>query len=497
MSDRSAAPVLVASLLLGACAPDKRPEPAPTAAAPEVVAPEAAVVRPAEVPPLVVLDVGLTTRPEIGAAARKANREGLEHHRAGRFVQAQASFANAIAASGDHHLARYNLACALARLGRIDDAVAELDVVLVRDPRRFAARVRGDADLDAVRGSSAWSELDARIDAALRGYDRALERGVPASFYEYSRPMEHEGRPQSGGTKNLVVGMYLHEARRFVPVSHDGEFAFVDREHRRVVRIDGGLCEGVVHSVGRDVVVTVERAEAIDPAPQRVDLDREGPPAVGAPDIDEIFGHCVFPERTVMVSAAAGLWLDLHWQAPDRIEHRALALQAGGLVPDPVEPLGPRFDLVVEGAVVWDPVPLGHELRGPRYRPPGATTEVDLGGGHRKPRWQSLVASADARFVFVTTIEHWDGPDIDETELGILRHAVTRVDLTDLRITELARGSGTARTVLGPDGALYVDDGARVRRWRDPGAAPETGEAVMDGLRLAPPLEPPDCGMCG
>jgi len=490
---------LVLTAWIGACGTSEAPVPAPIfAGAPETAElARADVARPAEAPTPAGLDVGMTARPSIGNTARKQNREGLAHHRAGDFEQAQASFAKAIAASSDHDFARYNLACALARLGRVDDAIAELDTVLARDPRRFVARIRGDADLEAVRKSPAWSALDRRLDAALRGFEAAIERGVPASFYSYSRPMEHEDRPQSGGTKELIVGLYLHSSGRFVPLLHDGEFALADREHRRIVRIVGGLCEGVSHSVGRDVVVEVERFDAIDPAPQRVDLDREGPAAVGEPTIDEIQGHCLFPERTVLVSTSTGLWLDLHWQGSERMEHRALSLGKSGLVPATAAPAGPRFDLTVDGVVVWDPAPPGHQLHGHRYRPPGATTDAALGRGHSKPRWQSLVATPDGTSVVVTTIEHWDGPDIGETGRGILRHAISRIELDDLRVTELARGPGTARTVIGPDGALYLDDGMRTQRWSDPGAAPEGGEAVMDGLRLAPPLEPPSCGMCG
>jgi hypothetical protein len=441
------------------------------------------------------LEVGFAARPRVGAAARKANREGLEHHRAGRFEQALARFEAAIGKSSDHDLARYNLACALARRARVEESIAQLDVLVPRDPRRFVARVRTDEDLAAVRESPAWTELARRLDAAEHGWAAAFDRGLPASFYDHEEPVELAGGPPQTGTRDLVVGLYLHDAGRFVPISHDGEYGFVDVARRRAVRIDSGRCEGPSHTPGRETEVTVEDAAPGGTTKLHVDVDRETAKPLGA-DADHA-GHCVYPERVAMAAADDGLWLDIEYLGWDGTKHGALLLDAHGLTRAADAPLGPRFELVVEGAVMWDPAPFGHALKGQRYRPPGARKDVDLGRGHRKPRWQSIVVTPDGAFAFITTIEHWDGPNIDQTVTGILRHAVSRVDLRELRVTELAKGRGSARTVIGPDGALYLDAGGRVQRWSDPAAAPSGAEAVMEGLRLAPPIEPPDCGLCG
>ena len=93
--------------------------------------------------------------------ARKENREALALHRAGKYAEAQAGFARAVEASPGHDLARFNLACAYARLGKLDEAATELTTLLERDLLRFQSRWRGDdadPDLDALR------ELEARGD---------------------------------------------------------------------------------------------------------------------------------------------------------------------------------------------------------------------------------------------------------------------------------------------------------------------------------------------
>ena len=182
----------------------------PTIAAPSVPA------KPASPPKIDLPRVGFPAMPAISAASRAANREGLVHHRAGRFSEAQSRFAKSIEDSLDHDMARFNLACALAKLGQPEAAATHLEILIERDPRRFSDRIRSEADLDGVRDSAGWNALVQRLAAADVAVDLAFATGVPASMFHYGKIWMDNGK-QRGGTQDHILGLYVHSSRRFVP----------------------------------------------------------------------------------------------------------------------------------------------------------------------------------------------------------------------------------------------------------------------------------------
>src|SRR5262245_8793830 len=129
-----------AVLALAACDPTPGGATAREAAPPEEPAPEPAAApatEPASAPadPGLPYGVGPVTLEQIGQAApawappadaAEANRQALEHHRAGRYEQSLAGFERAQAAAAGYPMARFNRACALARLDRLDEAAAEM-----------------------------------------------------------------------------------------------------------------------------------------------------------------------------------------------------------------------------------------------------------------------------------------------------------------------------------------------------------------------------------
>lgn len=464
------------------------PEPAPESA-PDAVAPTQ--------PEIVI---GVVRPARIGAKARKANREGLKLHAAHDYDGSRAAFAEAVAVQPEHDMARFNLACALARSGRYAEATEQLVEVLTRDPVRFRQRARDDADLDALRRSPEWKAVENHLDRVEIALERALARGVPSMFFDHTPPYASWGMSQEGGTRNLVLGVYLHDASRFVPVARGGEAGYVDAERRRVVRIESVVWEDVVHSMWRSSKLFVTSFDPDDPFAAVAELDTDGPIAVGKPDLMKHAGNTGFEMSMVMVPQDHGLWLDLEWhtQGGEPYSRRtALELGPAGLtrttraMPDK----GARIDFTYEGAVIYDPLPPGHRAERRDYHLPGRTEPIQLGRGHAHARWQSVALTADGRFAIVTSIEQREGPHIDDTGYGILRHAVDRVDVSSGEVTTLAEGRGTARTIIAPDGAVYVQGGDEVRRW--PRADAAQPEAVTEGLRLAPPLDPIDCGLCG
>jgi tetratricopeptide (TPR) repeat protein len=70
---------------------------------------------------------------------------------AGRFDEALELFAEGLREHPNHPSLLYNLACAEARAGRADDAIAHLREAIAAEDR-FAERARTDPDFDAIRG---------------------------------------------------------------------------------------------------------------------------------------------------------------------------------------------------------------------------------------------------------------------------------------------------------------------------------------------------------
>ncbi len=96
-----------------------------------------------------------TPRPEPGgrAAARRVNRAGLDAHGRGDFASSANFFAMATLTDPSSPMPRYNLACALARQGRLDAALILLSEIAASGCSQCAERMeraRVDPDLAAL-----------------------------------------------------------------------------------------------------------------------------------------------------------------------------------------------------------------------------------------------------------------------------------------------------------------------------------------------------------
>lgn len=105
----------------------------------------------------------VTPGPVADAASRRrasaANRAALAQHRAGDYARSAAGFEAALRLDRGDAMARYNLACALARLGRVEAAIAELQAIRDAGCARCAGRLRaarGDPDFASLRAVPAF-----------------------------------------------------------------------------------------------------------------------------------------------------------------------------------------------------------------------------------------------------------------------------------------------------------------------------------------------------
>jgi Flp pilus assembly protein TadD len=83
---------------------------------------------------------------------------------AGRLEEALAADRRLVALAPDRAELHYDLACSLARVGRRDDAFAELDRSV---DLGFSSRdvVTSDPDLDSLHDDGRWAKLLARLEA--------------------------------------------------------------------------------------------------------------------------------------------------------------------------------------------------------------------------------------------------------------------------------------------------------------------------------------------
>jgi hypothetical protein len=124
---------------------------------------------------VVALASPVHAQPDV-AAAREANREGLREHQRERYESAQELFARAVELDPSSAMARFNLACATAKLGDLPGA-AEHVAEYVRMAPDQAVRVLHDADLEDL-----WKD-DALL-AALRAQIRPAGSEVREIVFE-------------------------------------------------------------------------------------------------------------------------------------------------------------------------------------------------------------------------------------------------------------------------------------------------------------------------
>lgn len=90
----------------------------------------------------------------VQARAYLINNAGLQRHRAKAYDEASDWFGAALREDPTHRTARFNLACAEARRGRVSAAIDALRQ-LPQD-KALKKRIAGDGDFDGIRGDSAF-----------------------------------------------------------------------------------------------------------------------------------------------------------------------------------------------------------------------------------------------------------------------------------------------------------------------------------------------------
>lgn len=421
----------------------------------EVAAPPAVVNEPT------CASVGLTSDPVISDAARRANEEALAAHGRGDYAASEAGFAAALAEAPSYRSARFNHVCALSRLGRLEDARAELIPLLCEDLPSFSERVRSDPDLAAIQSAA----LDRDLDTIADQYRAAMTSGTPLTLFTHG-PERSEG----GGTdwEESQAGLYLPAEHRFVPMgprlrergvagaSGFGGYALnatrYDPERRRVLAIlargsdaEGGSLLGPVEARIYDAptgAVLMSQHFSVNGMEIQGRLDDEGA-ILGFSDFDD-----------------------------DSITYR-LALRATGVTRSraPLESTG----VLAATGVTW-----GYVQTLPLPAHPAELTlpdgrSVSLG---RAPidEERAVVTSSDPDVIWIITGEHGD--------CGVRDHyRVEHMVLSTGARTEVQAGvDGYVEIEEGSDGALYLQVHDTLWRFPDRGRGP--GEQLWPGLGI-------------
>jgi hypothetical protein len=406
--------------------------------------------------PWTCAQIGTTSAaPAVSEEAEAANRRALEVHQAGRYEESERAFREVVAGSPGYAMARFNHACALARLERVTEAWAELGPLLCADLPTFAERLAKDDDLRALRDDPrtgpALAELSARYLEAARG-------GTPLVAYAYGPPNARVGRRW----ESSQAGSYLHGQRRFLPMGPNV------REAGRRSGDDGiGLVATTYDAARRRVlIVSAGGNDAEGGAP----LERVRIRVLDAPlattVVDQRIGRQMFAVDAALVEDGSVVVFRDEGPGPTlEATARGIAVTRRALgVPYLSLQQASWFLETVAPEVRY----VAGELRTPSAR-------IPVGRAHRRFATHRVVVDEAAKVAYVVSGTYGDceAPD---------RHVIDRVDLQAATAIELAAGEGEPQVAIGTDGAFYLQVREVVRRYASSSAT--TFETLRSGLGL-------------
>ena len=152
--------------------------------------------------------------PQIRDEARELNSEGVRLHGRRNYTESLARFERAVALNPNYGIARFNAACAAARLDDVDGARAHAEAFLLLAPGS-AGKLLHDEDLHALRSAPGF-------DAWLTEKVRSSDGAVRSLVFE---------RREDGGDLFVIAEDGLGERA----LANDSEW----REYRAAITEDG------------------------------------------------------------------------------------------------------------------------------------------------------------------------------------------------------------------------------------------------------------------
>lgn len=405
---------------------------APGATVGETVAPSPAVPSRPPLRALTLADIGHPCgEAERSDAASEANTAALVAHGAGSYEAARDGFARASALAPAWSTPRFNLACALARLGDLDGAAEAIEPALLRDLPETLERLARDPDLEPLRVEDRASGFRARVEQIRALHADALADGLPASC-------------------GLEFGVYLRASERFVALTTaTGEYGSVDRAHERVAVIVAGI---VSDGTEADEAFVLESVTVAPFVPLRGGWSS---PASHTFRVPAGMTEMADPTQIAHAFDLRGTEARVEWAGCDA---RWCTVRGRALVPAESQADAP------DGGSSTPPP--GLSLRGDELVIDGAAA-IPLGVGHAGARWHTFAVDPARRHVVVASdqLVEEGGTYVAFEQSGDLHHTVfDHVDLETRVVTRMGEGDDVGWTV-GDGDDVYTVLGHSVRRW--------------------------------
>jgi hypothetical protein len=187
-------------------------------------------------------------------------------------------------------MARFNLSCALAKAGELSQARDELRRLLHQDLPRFRQRVLTDPDLQSLRQSEHWTDLQRNIGELEAQWRQVARLGLPVVALPTLRSVAPDPLQATRSLPEARAGVYLSQVNRFVPLAApmDGALGLTVADDRSKVLSVRGV--GALDAQGS---LSSLRVESID------SFGEAGPgyaaPLVYTPTTDALWTALDFP----------------------------------------------------------------------------------------------------------------------------------------------------------------------------------------------------------
>ncbi|MCA9586525.1 MAG: tetratricopeptide repeat protein [Myxococcales bacterium] len=470
-------------LVLAACAPPKRGGPRSANTQPASDA-GATAQKPSPPPPAPASPIGLTNFDLPPAEAVSANARGVGALAKGDLERAIRELTSALDLAPHFTLARYNLACALARAGKHAEARAALEAVWEADFVGTRVHAAADADLADFWKSAEGRALSSHIPELEARYQSAIEGGVRSILWR-------DG-PQRGVHKPawVRVGVFDPASKRFVavaPTSPKVFFAFAPQMSPYAIVATGAVNDGLGGDLdeGKHLDAIKFYAFGATGAPVAV-VDANIDPYSGTLEVGSTGAKFSAHQARGPIAGTDkyGALFELRWGAP-----ATRRLYNG---PPPETASRDRPVVAWLGYNHWG-YPVTEVTPGFEYKshelvtPDGKKVPIPKALAFYQAPPRKIVASPRGDRVVLV----WNAAALvcDPTRDIPGHYKLALVDTTSGAVRGLGEGEGSAHATFTTDGRLYVQRGRRVFH------VGETETPLPDGVLLVPPVDRDDqCG---
>lgn len=404
----------------------------------------------------------------------------LRVHREGDYTASKEALLGLVTKSPSNSRARYNLACALSRLGEVAEAAKHYEILLQEDMPHYRGRLSEDKDLEAVRNSPANYKVLTTLSKELESkWQQESRDALPMIYW----------RGGLGGKEggSLRAGVWNPDSQRFLPLGRDirGSIgALVDLPNRKVLTITRRKHKYKEADEELGGSTDYEFAAAVHP------LYGEGP-AVFSMKREMAHQLEVFPvEDGIHVRWFTDFGME--WFKNNLWKHKKSPLKSGEIFTGAgrklrIPEIPPRPYLYSEGSIVilrdggqtnfparpryqWTSGPTqGYRVKNNELYVPSTKKKIKLSRGHGVSFSDNLTISESGSHIWVLS------------QLPGCKHLVDRIDLSTGQVSEVGRGDGLAAARF-HKGKLYLQLGPITRVFDKPDSTWEQGRKLPSGI---------------